>query len=215
MLIDIEGTDGSGKHTQTKMLYKYLLAKGYNVKMISFPNYESESSALVKMFLAGKLGDSADCLNGYQASVLYAVDRLATMKQINCKDYDFVLFDRYTPSNMIHQSTRIKDQQVLDKFLEWLEDFEYCKLELPKPDKILFLDMPVEFSMKLAHERSELKNGQTKDILEEDSTHLFKAYERAKYVANKFNWITINCVNENLKSIEEIHEDILTKLNLK
>lgn len=215
MLIDIEGTDGSGKHTQTKMLYEKLVKLGYKCKMISFPNYESNSSALVKMFLAGELGDNADCLNGYQASVLYAVDRLATMKQINCEDYDFVLFDRYTPSNMIHQSTRIKDKQELDYFLDWLEDFEYGKLNLPKPDRILFLDMPVEYSMQLARARSELKNGQTKDILEEDSSHLSKAYERAKYVADKFNWTTINCVDKKLKSVEEIHLDILTNLGLK
>ena len=215
MLIDIEGTDGSGKHTQTKMLYEKLVEMGYKCKMISFPNYESNSSALVKMFLAGELGDNADCLNGYQASVLYAVDRLATMKQINCEDYDFVLFDRYTPSNMIHQSTRIKDKQELDSFLEWLEDFEYGKLNLPKPDRILFLDMPVEYSMQLARARSELKNGQTKDILEEDSSYLSKAYERAKYVADKFNWTTINCVDEKLKTVEEIHLDILTNLGLK
>lgn len=215
MLIDIEGTDGSGKHTQTKMLYEKLLSLGYKCKMISFPNYESPSSAPVKMFLAGELGDNADCLNGHQASVLYAVDRLATMKQINCEDYDFVLFDRYTPSNMIHQSTRIKDRQELDIFLEWLEDFEYEKLQLPKPDKILFLDMPVEYSMQLARARSELKNGQTKDILEEDSGHLVKAYERAKYVAEKFNWTTISCVDKNLKTIDEIHLDILTNLGIK
>lgn len=215
MLIDIEGTDGSGKHTQTKMLYEFLVNKGYKCKMISFPNYDSPSSALVKMFLAGELGATADCLNGHQASVLYAVDRLATMKQINCDDYDFVLFDRYTPSNMIHQSTRIKDKQELDTFLDWLEDFEYHKLNLPKPDKILFLDMPVEYSMQLAHARTELKNGQSKDILEEDSGHLFKAYERAKYVAEKFKWTTISCVDKKLKTIDEIHLDILTKLGLK
>ena len=166
------------------------------------------------MFLAGELGATSDCLNGHQASVLYAVDRLATMKKIDCGDYDFILFDRYTPSNMIHQSTRIQNQQELDVFLEWLEDFEYNKLKLPKPDKILFLDMPVEYSMALARGRSELKNGQTKDILEEDSGHLFKAYERAKYVAQKFNWTTISCVDNKLKTINEIHQDILTKLGL-
>jgi len=215
MIIDIEGTDGSGKHTQTKMLLDYLLTKGYKCKMISFPNYDSNSSAPVKMFLAGELGGSANCLNGHQASALYAVDRLVTMKQLQIEDYDFILLDRYTPSNMIHQSTRIEDQQELDSFLDWLEDFEYVKLCLPKPDKILFLDMPVEYSIKLARERAVLKNGQTKDILEQDSMHLFKAYDRAKYVAEKFNWTTIKCVNKNLKTMEEIHNDILTKLNLK
>jgi len=215
MIIDIEGTDGSGKKTQTKMLYDFLVSKGYRCLMVSFPNYESNSSAPVKMYLGGELGDSADCLDGYQTSSLFAVDRLATMKQINVDDYDYVLMDRYTPSNMIHQSTRIKDKQELDIFLNWLEDFEYGKLKLPKPDKILFLDMPVEYSIQLARARSELKNGQARDILEEDSSHLFTAYERAKYVAEKFNWTTISCVDKKLKTIVEIHLDILTKLSLK
>ena len=215
MIIDIEGTDGSGKHTQTKMLYDYLVSKGYKCKMISFPNYESNSSALVKMYLNGEFGTSVNCVNSYQASAFYAVDRLATIKQLNLDEFDFVLFDRYTPSNMIHQSTRIEDEQELSKFLDWLEDFEYGKLALPKPDKILFLDMPAEFSIKLARARAELKNGQSRDIQEEDSTHLFKAYNRAKYVAEKFNWLTIKCVDEEIKEIEEIHNNILTTLGLK
>lgn len=215
MIIDIEGTDGSGKHTQTELLYKYLLNCGYKCKMISFPNYESLSSAPVKMYLGGELGEDMNCLDGYQTSALFAVDRLITMKKIDFSAYDFILFDRYVPSNMIHQSTRIENKAELDKFLEWVEDFEYQKLGLVKPDKILFLDMPVEISMELARARATLKNGQAKDIHEKDDKHLTKAYERAKYVANKFNWITINCVQDKLKSIEEIHYDILTKLGLK
>lgn len=212
MIIDIEGTDGCGKKTQTDLLFKFLLEKGYKVKKISFPNYESSSSALVKMYLSGEFGDSADCVNGYQASALYAVDRFATMKAVNVNDYDFILFDRYVPSNMIHQSTRIQDVEELDKFLDWVEDFEYGKLELPKPDKIIFLDVPVEVSMKLARARGELKNGEQKDIHEKDDNHLINAYKKANYVANKFNWIRIKCAEKELKTIDEIHEEILTKL---
>ena len=117
MIIDIEGTDGCGKKTQTDLLFKFLTEQGYKVRKISFPNYDSESSALVKMYLRGEFGESANDVNGYQASALYAVDRFATMSKINVNDYDFILFDRYVPSNMIHQSTRIKDQQELDDFL--------------------------------------------------------------------------------------------------
>ena len=213
MIIDIEGTDGSGKKTQTDLLYKFLEGKGYKVIKISFPNYESNSSALVKMFLSGEFGESADNINGYQASVLYAVDRYATMTKIDVNDYDFVLFDRYVPSNMIHQSTRIKNKQELDEFLEWITDFEYGKLKLPKPDKVLFLDVPIEISFELAKKRESLKNGCDKDILERDENHLKKAYERAKYVAEKFNWVVIDCVKDsNIKSIDEIHQDILTKI---
>ena len=214
MIVNIEGTDGCGKKTQTDLLFNYLKEKGYKVKKISFPNYDSESSSLVKMYLRGDFGENNN-LNGYQASMFYAVDRLATMININVEDYDFVLFDRYVPSNMIHQSTRIKDQDELDRFLDWVVDLEFEKLNLPKPDKTLFLDVPINISMQLARERASLKNGQTQDILEQDSEHLINAYEKAKYVANKYNWITIDCSNgENIKSIDEIHKDILTKLGL-
>ena len=214
MIIAIEGTDGCGKKTQTDMLFNYLQNKGFKVIKISFPNYESNSSALVKMYLNGEFGEN-ETLNGFQTSSFYAVDRLATLRKINVDDYDYVLFDRYVPSNMIHQSTRIKDKQKLDEFLDWIVDFEYGKLALPKPDKTLFLDVPIEISMRLARQRAELKNGESKDILESDSLHLKNAYEKAKYVARKYNWIVIDCENDKtIKSIDEIHKEILTKLGL-
>lgn len=213
MYIDIEGTDGCGKATQTKLLFDHLSKKGYKCKIISFPNYESKSSELVKMYLNGDFGDKSNCLNGYQASVLYAVDRLATMKKENLKDFDFVLFDRYTPSNMIHQSTNIKNEEDLDSFLNWLEEFEYGKLELPKPDVTLFLNVPVEISIKLKNERSVLNKSRNQDILEKDEEHLKFAYSRAKYVSKKFGWKEIDCTtNGKLKTIDQIHEDILTIL---
>ena len=216
MIINIEGTDGSGKKTQTDLLYDYLMKKGYKVKKFSFPNYESNSSALVKMYLNGEFGEKVDDINAYQASSIYAVDRLGTMLQTNINDYDYIIFDRYVSSNMIHQSTRITDLDELDYYLEWLEDFEYGKLKLPRPDKILFLDVPIEISMKLARQRQDLKNGQKQDIQEKDDEHLKKAYKRGKYVANKLNWTVIDCSkNDNIKSIDEIHQDILTKLGLK
>ena len=215
MIIDIEGTDGCGKKTQTDLLYNYLLNKGFKVKKISFPNYDSESSALVKMYLRGEFGENASDVNCYQASALYAVDRFATMSKINVNDYDFILFDRYVPSNMIHQSTKLTNQKDLDAFLDWVEDFEYGKLGLPKPEKTLFLDVPVEISIKLARARVNLKNGETKDIHEKDDNHLVNAYNGAKYVARRLGWDVIECSRANLiKSIDEIHQDILTKLGL-
>lgn len=216
MLIDIEGTDGSGKKTQTLLLKEYLEKQGKQVLLLSFPNYDSSSSAAVKMYLNGEIGDTAECLDGYQTSTLFAVDRLITMQKVNVKDYDYILFDRYVPSNMIHQSTKVKDEISLDSFLEWLENFEYGKLKLPVPDKILFLDMPVEYSLELARQREEFKSGTKKDIHEQDTTHLAKAYSRAKYVAQKFNWLRVDCIKQKkIKSIDEIHKEILTKLKLK
>lgn len=212
--IDIEGTDGCGKATQTKLLYDYLVSKGYKCKIVSFPNYDSSSSVAVKMYLNGELGDN-NSLNCYQSSLPFIIDRLITMKQISVKDYDYIIFDRYTPSNMIHQSTKIEKMDELENFLDWCEDLEYNKLDLPIPNDTLFLDVPPEVSIRLARERSELKNGQAKDILEEDDSHLYKAYERAKYVAIKFNWTRIDCIDYNgLKSIATIHREIIKALNL-
>lgn len=213
MLIDIEGTDGCGKKTQTELLYNYLVSTGKKCLLISFPNYSSPSSALVKMFLGGEFGSDAKVIDSYQASAFYAVDRVATMAKVHVEDFDYIIFDRYTPSNMIHQSARVENKSKLDDLLSWIDDFEFNKMRLPRPDKILFLDMPVEFSLALANARKDLKNGQAHDIFEEDKNHMKLAYENAKYVASKFGWERIDCVNEgNLKSIEEIHKEILTKL---
>ena len=137
VIIDIEGTDGSGKKTQTDLLYEFLVDEGYKCKRISFPSYDSPSSGPVKMYLGGELGDTANCLDAYQASTTFAVDRLITMKMIKLDEYDYVLFDRYVPSNMIHQATKVRDEE-LDNFIDWVKDFEYNKLSLPRPDKIIF-----------------------------------------------------------------------------
>lgn len=213
MLINIEGTDGCGKKTQTELLYKYLTSKGKKCLLISFPNYASPSSALVKMFLGGEFGGENCVIDAYQASAFYSVDRVATMAKINVEDYDYVIFDRYVPSNMIHQSARVKDKKDLEELLTWIDDFEFGKMKLPRPDKILFLDVPVEVSLALANARKDLKNGQAHDIFEEDKNHMSLAYENAKYVSQKFGWERIDCVSDGkLKSIEEIHKEILTKL---
>lgn len=216
MIIDIEGTDGSGKKTQTDLLYNKLVSLGKKCLKISFPNYDSPSSAPVKMYLGGELGNSSSCLNAYQASSLFAVDRLITLKKTDLNAYDFVLFDRYVPSNMIHQSTNLKSLKEMDDFLDFIDDFEYNKLELPRPDITIFLNVPVEVSFRLAKERINLKNGLDKDILE-NMEHLERAYNSANYVARKFNWLTIDCVDNlnNLKSVQAIHDEILNKLPIK
>ncbi len=214
MIINIEGTDGSGKATQSKILYDYLCAKGYKCKLISFPNYESKSSGAVKMYLNGELGNNYD-LNGYQVSSLYAVDRFVTMKNIDVAKLDYLILDRYTPSNMIHQSTRIIDRVELDDFLEWVADYEYDRLGLPRPDLTIFLDVPVDISIQFARNRNSLKNGEKKDILEGDEAHLISAYHNAKYIANKFNWIRIECAkNGEIMTVENIASMIRKAIGL-
>ena len=215
MIIVIEGTDGSGKATQTKLLNESLQKLGFKTKVISFPNYASNSSAPVKMYLGGELGNNADCLNAYQASALFAVDRLLTMKLVDVSAYDFIILDRYTPSNMIHQACKIANTSERVSCLDWLNDFEYGKLNLPKPDKILFLDLPTEISLNLAHSRKDLKNGQKQDIHENDTAYMQKAYDCAKFVANKYNWEVIKCYEGNqILPIETIHEKILEALDI-
>lgn len=209
--IVIEGTDGSGKKTQAKILCEKLNEAGINCIVQSFPNYDSPACTPVKMYLNGEFGDIG-CLDAYQANSLYAVDRLCTM--IGLKDHiengGSIVFDRYVESTMLHQAALIENQEERDKFLDYVNDFEFGKLKLPKPDLVIFLDVPVEVSKKLADSRGEYKSGNKKDILEQDISHLTKAYNSGKYVANKYGWTQISCLNEsgNLKSIEEISNNI-------
>ena len=209
--IVIEGTDGSGKKTQAKILCEKLNEAGINCIVQSFPNYDSPACTPVKMYLNGEFGDIG-CLDAYQANSLYAVDRLCTM--MGLKDHiengGSIVFDRYVESTMLHQAALIENQEERDKFLDYVNDFEFGKLKLPKPDLVIFLDVPVEVSKKLADSRGEYKSGNKKDILEQDISHLTKAYNSGKYVANKYRWTQISCLNEsgNLKSIEEISNDI-------
>ena len=212
-IIVIEGTDGSGKQTQSVKLYERLKADGYNVMRQSFPNYESNSSAPVKMYLGGELCTQASELDAYQTSSLFAVDRLCTyMKELK-SHYEaggIIILDRYTQSNMLHQAGKIKDVAERDEFLDWLDNFEFNELKLPRADKVIFLDVPPEVSIRLAHERGELKAGTKQDIHEKDSNHLIDAYNSGKYVANKYGWTVIDCVQDgNLKSIEQIHNEIM------
>lgn len=214
IIISIEGTDGSGKHTQQQLLANDLRGKGYSTCDFSFPNYDSPSSAPVKMYLAGEIGNDPNCLNAYQASILYAVDRMCSFKKSIKPHYDngeIILFDRYVQSNYIHQCSKINDLDEKQKFIEWEESFEYGLCELPKPDLIFFIEMPVEKSLELAHARAEYKNQEAKDIHEEDSNYMTKSYNNGIYLAKKLGWNIIHCTDENnnLKSIQEIHEEIM------
>ena len=215
MIITIEGTDGSGKATQSKLLFETLTKLGFKCKLISFPNYQSASSTLVKMYLNGEFGENANCLDAYQASALFAVDRLATMKNVNVEDFDYIILDRYTRSNMIHQACKTTNAAEREDCLNWLNDFEYNKLKLPKPDVVLFLDLPIEISLRLANARKDLKNGQSQDIHEKDANYMHHAYDQAKYVAKKYDWTVIDCCKDgNILSIEQIHNKILKALNI-
>lgn len=210
-MIVIEGTDGCGKQTQTKALYEKLKSLGHKVVIQSFPNYDSPSASPVKMYLGGEFGGEKS-LDAYQASSLYAVDRLCTYQKDLKEFYEdggIVLLDRYVQSNMLHQAGKIENKTDVDKFLDWLENLEFGDLKLPRPDRVLFLDVPVEVSVRLAHEREGFKSNTKKDIHEESSDHLYRAYKSGKYVSEKYGWDIIECTsNGQLKSIEEISDII-------
>jgi len=215
-IIVIEGTDGSGKQTQANKLYERLVAEGVNVIKQSLPNYDSPSCAPVKMYLGGELCEKATDMNAYQSSVIFTIDRLCTYFKDLKAHYEaggVIIFDRYTQSNMLHHACKIKDLNERDKYLDWLNNFEFELLKLPRADKVIFLDVPPEVSIRLARERSELKAGTKQDIHEQDTTHLIDAYNSGKYVANKYNWDVVVCVkNNNLKTVDEIHNEIYNRL---
>lgn len=209
-IIDIEGTDGCGKHTQAVKLVEKLKEMNFDVITQDFPNYKSPGCGAVKMYLGGEFGDNTNCMDAYQASTLYAVDRLCTMKKLNIENKILVL-DRYTNSNLTFQNTKILDEVERDKFEKWLLDFEFGTLKLPKPDIVVFLDMPVEKSIELAHARTELKTGGTKDIHETNEDYLRHCYDIGIQTAKKYGWKIVPCVDEfgTLKTIDQIHESIL------
>ena len=211
-LIIIEGTDGSGKQTQTGLLYEKLCEiKGREkVKKISFPNYESKASEPVKMYLAGEFGEKADSVNAYAASVLFSVDRFASFKTEWEEFYSsggIVLSDRYTISNMIHQASKIKDREEREKYLDWLVDLEWNKIGIPEPDLVFFLDIPFDVSQKLMQNRkNKITGDKVKDIHEQDAEYLRNAYNIAKELAIKYKWNIVDCVeNDKPRSIEEIN----------
>lgn len=217
MLIEFEGTDGCGKATQVDLLEKFFKEKNITCTKLSFPNYENNLADLVVRYLNGDFGD-INSLDAYQVNSFYAVNRLATiaLNKEAIKTSTHTIFDRYVGSTMLHQSALFETQDEIDKFLDYVDKFEFEVLKLPRPDVVVFLDMPVEFSKKLADSRGKYKSNSKHDIYEENVEHLKKAYNAGKYVAEKYKWITIPCVKDGkIKSIEEIHNEILTKLKLK
>lgn len=211
-LIIIEGSDGSGKATQTKRLYDRLKENNYNIRKVEYPNYDSESSSLVKMYLRGDFGKEATDVDPYVCSTFFAVDRYASFKTEWEEFYNnggIVICDRYTTSNMIHQASKM-DIEDRDKYLEWLDDLEFNMYKIPKPDCVIFLDVPVEVSQNLMKDRNNKITGESqKDIHESNNDYLKKSYENSLYIADKFNWNKINCVEDgHMKTIEDIHQQI-------
>lgn len=213
-LLVVEGVDSSGKKTQAELLYNKLLSEGKKVKLITFPNYESPSSSLVKMYLNGDFGENPDEVNVYASSTFYAVDRFASFKtdwEGFYNDGGIIISDRYTTSNMVHQASKIKDKDKKDEYLDWLWELEFNLYKLPVPDMVIFLDVEPSTSIKLMGNRpNKITNESTKDIHEKNQEYLINSYLNALYVAKKYDWKRINCNtnDNNILGISVIHEKV-------
>lgn len=209
-LIVLEGLDGSGKSTQMEQLKNHLKESGHLYRQIKLPDYGDPSSTLVRMYLDGAFGGKASDVNAYAASLFYAVDRYASYKRHWGADYEggtLILADRYATSNAIHQMGKLPESEWAD-FLKWVEDLEYVKNGIPRPDLVLYLDMPVEISQRLMSRRyhgDEVK----KDVHECDVAYLNQCRRTAAYAAQLWGWRIIPCAGDGApRSIEEIGNQI-------
>ena len=209
-LIVIEGTDGSGKSTQFRLLTDRLESEQVKFQKLVFPQYSEPSSALIRMYLGGEFGKSPSDVNAYAASAFYSVDRYASYRKVWGKWYEeggLVVSDRYTTSNAVHQASKEPEDKRED-FLNWLYDFEYDKLGLPRPDLVIYLDVPTDFTEKMLRHRETETNTQA-DIHEQDMQYLATCRRMGRAAAEHYGWTVIRCVRDGaMRSMEDIHEEI-------
>jgi len=209
-LIVIEGTDGSGKSTQFRLMAEHLQADQVAFRHIVFPRYQKESSALIRMYLGGQFGSNPSDVNAYAASAFYAVDRYASYKMDWGQWYEeggLVISDRYTTSNAVHQASKEPAEKQQD-YLQWLYDFEYDKMGLPRPDLTIYLDVPTDFTEKMLRSREAATNTNA-DIHEKDMAYLATCRATGKAAAAYYGWTVIECVKDGaMRSMEDIHNEI-------
>lgn len=216
-LIIIEsGSDASGKATQSKKLYERLIKEGYNCMKITFPDYDSESSALVKMYLRGDFGSNPNDVSPYVASTFYAADRYASFKTKWESFYNeggIIISDRYTTSNMVHQAAKMNEEEK-EKFLKWLCDLEFNLYGIPEPDKVIFLDVDPMVSQQLMKNRlNKITGEEEKDIHESNAEYLVNSYNNSLKIADKYRWNKVKCTEgASLRTIDDIHEEIYKKV---
>ena len=213
-IIVIEGLDGCGKQTQVELLEKYFYGKNIKVKKISFPDYDSPSSSLVKMYLNSEFGKSPNDVNAYAAASFYAIDRYASYKKNWHKNYingDVIICDRYTTANAFYKMSKI-EKADWENFLTWLYDYEYNKLGLPRPNKVIYLNLPIEISQQLMKKRYN-GNENKKDLHESNINFLTKCREAAEYISKKDKWKVMDCsIDDKIKNKSEIHQEIISYL---
>ena len=209
-LIVIEGTDGSGKSTQFRLLTERVAAEGHTFQKLVFPQYAEDSSALIRMYLRGEFGSKPSDVSAYAATAFFAVDRYASYKKVWGQWYEdggLILSDRYTTSNAVHQASK-EPVEKQSEYLKWLYEFEYEKLGLPCPDLVIYLDVPTDFTEKMMRGREAATNT-TADIHEQDMEYLATCRRTGRAAADFYHWTVIDCVkNGAMRSIEDIHEEI-------
>ena len=209
-LIVFEGTDGSGKATQTRLLCQALEEKGIPFKKLDFPRYQEDSSALIRLYLKGAFGQHPDDVNAYAAATFYAVDRYASYKQDWGPFYEaggLLIADRYTTSNAVHQGAKLPKEEQ-DAFFDWLYDLEYGKLGLPRPDKVIYLEVDVATSMERMRHRQEKTHTQA-DIHEKDEDYLENCLLTGERAADHYGWQRVPFVRDGeVRALEEKHGEI-------
>lgn len=215
-VIVFEGTDGSGKSTQFRLLCQRLEAEGRPFQKLVFPQYQQPSSALIQMYLRGEFGARPGDVNAYAASAFYAVDRYAAWKKVWGAWYQtggLVLSDRYTTSNAVHQACKLPPEEW-DAFFDWLDDFEHARLGLPRPDIVIYLDMPTQQAAELlrARERDTHTSG---DIHETDLDYLALCRRTAHSAAARLGWRTVSCTDGEgrVRPISALHDEIWAQLS--
>ena len=213
-LIVLEGTDGSGKATQAHLLAQHLEREGVSFREIDFPRYGNPFAEPARLYLEGALGKHPGDVNAYAASVLYAVDRFASYKEDWGTAYEageLILANRYTTSNAVHQTPKLPREERR-AFLKWLFDFEYRLLELPKPDRVVYLDLPTEISEEMMRRREEKTHTQA-DIHERDESYLAACRESAELIITLCGWEKIDCSRDGqIRSPEDIHREVLARV---
>ncbi len=213
-LIVIEGTDGSGKSTQFRLMAERLEREGHPFRRLVFPRYHEESSALIRLYLGGAFGSRPEDVNAYAASAFFAVDRFASYKQDWGQWYadgGVILSDRYTTSNAVHQASKLSEAARIG-FWQWLYAFEYDKLALPRPDLTLYLDVPTDFTEKLMRRR-EAETHTKADIHEKDTAYLAACRETGRAAAAYYGWTVISCVRDGqMRGVQDIHEEIYRRV---
>ena len=196
-LIVLEGIDGSGKSSQYRRLCARMENKNIDYNHIVFPRYDKDSSALIRMYLAGQFGSHPGDVNPYAASTFYAVDRFASYREEWGQIYEnggLILSDRYTTSNAVHQGSKLPEDE-LPEFFDWLYDLEYGKMGLPKPDMVIYLDVDVKTALSRMSRRQERTNTKA-DIHEQDSEYLERCLIAARKAAGYYGWVKVDYMKD-------------------